>query len=141
MRGTIPLTVAIEIARTDNPEAQRELLQAYETKKLTYVSIRALKRLMEQRQLFGKGGERVRNMPRGDTSAANLVATYQRERQRQKMLIRKAKICEAKRIFLESAFSKLLAEESFVILLRAEGLETMPKCLWLRVATATMEAA
>jgi len=141
MRGTISLALAIEIARTDNLDAQRELLQAYEAKKLSHVSIRAVKRLIEQRRLFGKSLERVRNMPRGDTSAATLVATYQRERQRQKLLIRKAKICEAKRIFVETAFSKLLAEENFVLLLRAEGLETMPKCLWLRVASTNMEAA
>lgn len=143
MRGTIPLSVAIDIARTDSMEAQRELLWAYENNKLTNVSLRAVKRLMEQRRLFGKGGEPA---PKGQgerahPSAASLVATYQRERHRQSLLIKKAKVCEAKRIFVETAFNRLLADESFVILLRAEGLETMPKSLWLKAATTTMEAA
>jgi len=101
--------------------------------------------LMEQRRLFGKGGEPARKGEgeRAYPSAASLVATYQRERHRQSMLIKKAKVCEAKRIFVETetAFSRLLADESFVILLRAEGLETMPKSLWLKVATTTMGAA
>lgn len=72
MRGTIPLTIAIDIARTDSVEAQRELLGAYETKKLNHVSIRAVKRLMEQRRLFGKGRERARSgerVQRADQSA------------------------------------------------------------------------
>jgi ParB family chromosome partitioning protein len=143
MRGTIPLNVAIDIARTDSMEAQRELLWAYENKKLNNVSLRAVKRLMEQRRLFGKGGGPARKGEgeRAHERAASLVATYQRERHRQSMLIKKAKVCEAKRIFVETAFIRLLADENFVILLRAEGLETMPKSLWLKVATTTMEAA
>ena len=45
------LEVAMEIAKVDSVEAQRELLKAYEKKELTQVSIRTVKRLIEQRRL------------------------------------------------------------------------------------------
>ena len=52
--GKIPLWVAIDIAKTDTIETQRELLKAYENKQLDYLSIRSVKRLIEQRRLLGK---------------------------------------------------------------------------------------
>jgi ParB family chromosome partitioning protein len=54
MQNKVPIGVAIEISKADTPEAQRELLQSYESGSLNQVPIRALKRLMEQRQLLGK---------------------------------------------------------------------------------------
>ena len=54
LKGKIPLGVAMEIAKTETLEMQRELLKAYEGKQLNQVSIRAVKKLMEQRRFFGK---------------------------------------------------------------------------------------
>jgi ParB family chromosome partitioning protein len=52
--GRIPLGVARDIAKAESPEMQRELLKAYETKQLNQVSIRTVKRLMDQRRFIGK---------------------------------------------------------------------------------------
>ena len=54
VNGTVPLTVAMDIARADTPEAQRELLTACETKQLNGVAIRVVNRLMDKRRLLGK---------------------------------------------------------------------------------------
>jgi ParB family chromosome partitioning protein len=63
------------------------------------------------------------------------VNAYRRESQKQKLMIRKAKICDAKLVFIVTAFNKLLAmDENFVNLLRAESLSTMPKYLWANSA-------
>ncbi|MDA1278305.1 MAG: ParB N-terminal domain-containing protein, partial [Verrucomicrobia bacterium] len=43
----IPLGVAMDIARANDPEAQRELLKLYERKQLNQLSIRAVKRLID----------------------------------------------------------------------------------------------
>lgn len=142
IHGEIPLWVAMDIAKTKNVEMQRELLKAYQNKQLTGVSIRSVKRLMEQRRFFGKQrklGERARRKER--TSADGLVFAYRRECQRQKVLIRKGKICEAKLVFVVSAFKKLLEDENFVTLLRAESLFTMPKTLWEKFGSKHREAA
>jgi ParB family transcriptional regulator, chromosome partitioning protein len=54
LNGKIPLSVAIEIAKTDGIETQRALLKAYEKKQLNHASIRDIKKLMEQRRFMGK---------------------------------------------------------------------------------------
>src|SRR6185503_11813141 len=114
--GTIPLGVAVDIAKTDSVETQRELLKAYESKQLNQVSIRTVKRLIEQRRFFGKTRDSGRGPRTRRTSAASLVAAYKREQQRQRALIRKAKLCDAKPVFVVTAFSKLLRDENFLTL-------------------------
>ena len=75
------------------------------------------------------------------TSSDGLVSAYRRESQKQKLLIRKAKVCDDKLLFLVTAFTKLLADENFVNLLRAESLFTMPKFLAIKMANIQKEAA
>ena len=140
--GRIPLGVAMDIAKTDSVEAQRELLKAFETKQLNYLSIRTVKRIIDQRRFAGK--QRDTNSRPGRnrlTSAESLVNAYRRESQKQKLMIRKAKICDAKLIFIVTAFDKLLSDENFVTLLRAESLSTMPKYLWTKLGAKHKEAA
>ena len=136
MQNKIPVGVAIEIAKADNAEAQRELLKAYESGQLNQVSIRTLRRLMEQRRLLGKkhsrGGDR-RTRPTAD----GLVNTYRREIQRQNAFIRKAQSCETKLTFIVSALRKLIEDENFINLLKAEKLLTMPKYLDEKTALQT----
>jgi ParB family chromosome partitioning protein len=127
--GTIPLSVAMDIAKTDSPEMQRELLKAYEAKQLNGVSIRTVKRLMDQRQFGGKERENNPRATKSRTSAESLVNAYRRESQKQKMMIKKARLCEAKLTFVVTAFKKLLADEHFITLLRAESIAQMPKYL------------
>jgi ParB family transcriptional regulator, chromosome partitioning protein len=50
------------------------------------------------------------------------------------VLIKKARVCEAKLVFVLTAFGKLLGDENFVNLLRAEGLAEMPKYMHDRVS-------
>jgi ParB family chromosome partitioning protein len=142
LTGRIPIGVAMDIAKTDSIETQRELLKAYESRQLNQASIRTVKRLIEQRRFLGKARGIKGRIPRkGRTSAVGLVNSYRRESQRQKLLVRKAKICEAKLLFMVTAFNKLSADENFVNLLRAESLSTMPKYLWTKIAARHEEAA
>ena len=127
--GRIPLGVAMDIAKAETVEMQRSFLKAYESKQLNLVSIRTVKRMMDQRRFIGKSlGRRMGTRIR--TSVESLVNSYRRQSQKQKLMVRKARVCEAKLVFIVSAFNKLLADEHFVTLLRAEGLSTMPKYLW-----------
>ena len=140
--GRIPLGVAMDIAKTNNVETQRELLKAYESKQLNQASIRTVKRLIDQRRFIGRLRDANSRPSRNRlTSAESLVNAYRRESQRQKLLVRKAKICEAKLVFIVTAFNKLLTDENFVNLLRAESLSTMPKYLWTKLGTKHKEAA
>src|SRR5690606_15004222 len=52
--GHIPLGTAIEIAKAESPEQQREFLVAYEKGHLNQASIRVVRRVMAQRNAFSK---------------------------------------------------------------------------------------
>ena len=58
-----------------------------------------------------------------------LVRAYQKEADRQKLLIKKAELTQGRLLFICQAFRTLLEDDHFVTLLRAEGLETMPSSL------------
>jgi len=139
--GRVPLWIAIDIARSDTVETQRELLKAYESKQLNFHAIRTVKRLIEQRRFFGKDRKSVGRTPRKSrTTAEGMVNAYKRESQRQKLIIRKAKICDAKLVFIVSALDRLLADDNFVTLLRAESLDSMPKYLHSKLPPKNQEA-
>lgn len=134
IKGKIPLGVAIEISKTESTDAQRELLKAYENKQLNQAAIRTVRRVMEQRRFLGKrlrSGQQRGKTPR--TTADGLVNAFRKETQRQKVMIKKAKLCEASLMFLVTGFKRLLDDENFINLLRAEDLGSMPKCLSERI--------
>ena len=57
------------------------------------------------------------------------------------MMIKKARVCDARLSFIVTAFNKLLADENFFTLLRAESLATIPKYLSVKLSPEQKEAA
>ena len=141
LSGKIPLDVAMDIAHAEGAEMQRELLKAYESNLLNRCSLRAVKRIMDQRRLLGRQrGKDERNPRKTQTSAESMVNAYRRESQKQRLMVKKATICDAKLLFIVTAFRRLMADEHFVTLLRAETLPTMPKSLSSRLSMPNKEA-
>ena len=62
-------------------------------------------------------------------SSNALVRAYQKEADRQRLMIKRAEVTQNRLLFIVEAMRTLLADENFVTLLRAEGLETMPRPL------------
>ncbi|TVS08988.1 MAG: chromosome partitioning protein ParB [Gammaproteobacteria bacterium] len=128
--GLLPLNLAIDISKTDAEGAQRALMDAYTQKKLRGKKLAAARRLIEQREARGKKmhpkayGRDSRN--RRPLTSEALVRAYQKEADRQKLLIKKAELTQGRLLFICQAFRTLLEDDHFVTLLRAEGLETMP---------------
>jgi ParB family chromosome partitioning protein len=142
VNGRIPIGVAVEIARTEGLEMQRELLKACESKQLTQAALRTIRRVMDRRRLIGKHlGNGPRDPKATRTTAENLVNVFRRESQKQRLMVKKARICEAKLLFVISALRRLMADEHYVTLLRAEDLASMPKDIWERVTEKQKEAA
>lgn len=142
LNGRIPIGVAVEIARTEGIEMQRELLKACESKQLTKAAMKTIRRLMDRRRLMGKHrGNGPRNPKPMRTSADNLVNMYRRESQKQRLMVKKARICEAKLLFAVTALRRLMGDDHFVTLLRAEELASMPKDIWERITEKQKEAA
>ena len=129
-RGQIPISMAVEISATDDENTQLALLSAYESKKLRGRALISVRRLIEQRRSKGKslrGG--LPKISKKNISATTLVKTYRQEVERQKLLLKKAKLCESRLIFIVSALKELFDDENFVNLLRAESLGSIPKYL------------
>jgi ParB family transcriptional regulator, chromosome partitioning protein len=142
LKSQIPLGVAIEIAKTTSVEAQRALLKAYENKQLTQASIRVVRRVIEQRRFLGKRMGNTRQIDKNPRATADgLVNTFRKETHRQKIMIKKAKICEANLMVVVTGFKRLIEDDNFVNLLRAESLASMPNCLLERLKPDTRRAA
>ena len=62
------------------------------------------------------------------TSAA-LVKAYRVEAERQQDMIRRAQTTRNSLLFLDAAFQSLLKDENFLTLLRAEGLDSVPRMI------------
>jgi ParB family transcriptional regulator, chromosome partitioning protein len=129
----MPVSVAVEIAGATDEQSQIVLQQAYENKLLRGNKLLAAKRLIEQRRRRGKGlpvnGKR-REVP---LSSNALVRAYREDVDRKRLLIRKAEATRNRLVFVTEALRKLLADENFVNLLRAEGLDTLPRNLAARM--------
>ncbi len=137
-RGVIPHTIAAEIARADDAQVQRALADAYEAGSLPGAQVLAIRRIVDQRNLIGKGIKSVRTGPKRSqpTTAAALVRAYQKEVERQRLLVKKATLTEGRLTFIVGAMGKLLADEHFVTLLRAEGLASLPHPVAQRLGIA-----
>ena len=133
-RGAIPLTTALEIARAkDDDESLGEMLQeAYENGQLNRRQIIETKRLVEKRQAYGPGSPDPAQI-KPPTSSYSLVRTYQREVERQRKMVLKAEHAHQRLLLVVQGLKKLFADEHFVNLLRAEGLDTLPKYLAERI--------
>ena len=69
----------------------------------------------------------------GRLTADSLVRAFRQEADRQRLLVKKAELTRNRLVFIVSALQMLLADEHFVTLLRAEGLDSLPRYLAERV--------
>ena len=122
INGKIPLGVAMDIAKADSPELQRELLKGFESKELNQFAIRTVKRLIDQRRFVGKGRDTDADKKKSRTNADSLINAFKRESQKQRLIVKKARLCDAKLVITVTALGKLLGDENFFNLLRAESL-------------------
>ena len=120
-RGSIPLTTALEIARASANDPQNangeggesnlgDLLQeAYENGHLKGRQIIEAKRLIEKRQELGPSSPNAAQI-KPPTSSYSLVRTYQKEVERQKMMVKKAEFVQHRLLFVVGAMRQLLAD-------------------------------
>jgi hypothetical protein len=114
-------------------------MEAYERKEITQKSLASFRDLVQHRKCFGRayGPGRNKGAGRQRTSVDSFVASYRAQAGRQKLLIKKARVCEARLLSITAAFRVLLADEDFVTLLRAEKIGTLPKFMAERIKEET----
>lgn len=138
-RGVIPHTVAMEIAKAGDRDVQEALAEAYECKALPGNQVIAIRRIIEQRKTSGKAGRsgaREGGAPRTRVTADVLVRAYRKETDRQKLLVKKAALTQSRLVFVVNALRRLLDDDHFVTLLRAEAMHTLPRPLAERLGAS-----
>lgn len=134
-RGKIPLNSALAIVNAGKSSAsvQDALQDAYESGALRGRALLEARKIIERRQSLGKSFNKAMARKNIPVSSHSLVKSYQKEVERQKLIVKKAAFAHEKLLFIASAFRQLMADDHFATLLRAEGLNTLPKYLSERV--------
>lgn len=128
-RGIIPIHIAMEIAKAKDGDVQEALADAYEKKAIPGNQLVAVRRIIEIRNTSGKGMTGrgpARPRDRSGATANSLVRAYRRETDRQKSLVKKATLAQSRLLFITNALRRLLSDDHFLTLLRAETIQNMP---------------
>lgn len=136
--GILPLSLAMEIAKSDEAGAQTALMEAYTQKKLRGKKLLAVRRILEIRSK--RGGSLPQQVfgqyegPKRPLTSEAMVRTYQQEAERQKILIKKADVTQSKLMIVTEALKFLMEEDAFLALLKSEELCALPAQLHQRLA-------
>jgi ParB family chromosome partitioning protein len=135
--GRIPLNAALHIAGAGNADkdVQAALQEAYENGQLRGNHLLNARKVIEKRRTLGRSIARGAPRKVTEVTSSSLIRTYQNEVGRQKIMIKKAEFVQQRLFFVVEAMRQLLADENFTNLLRAEGLESLPKYLADRINT------
>jgi ParB family chromosome partitioning protein len=135
--GLVPISFAVDIARAKDGEVQRVLTEAYAEGRIKGKGIGAVRRMLDQRVKRSKSVPDSgfgRNRQRKALTAEELMRLYQREAEKHRILVKKAEFAQDRLLFVVEALRRLLADENFVNVLQAEGLDTLPRSLDDRIA-------
>ncbi|MDR6484605.1 plasmid partitioning protein RepB C-terminal domain-containing protein [Paraburkholderia terricola] len=135
--GTIPIAIAMHIARANDAAVQSALVDAYEDGTLKGRQLAVVRRLLERRRRSGGKSLPVPKGPAGPRPRAlapeQLRRLYMRESDRQRVLAKKVELTHARLLFIVQAMRQLLQEGDFIGLLEQERLTTLPRILDQRI--------
>ena len=131
--GRLPLSVAVKIATGNDHEVQQALAEAYEKGDLRGDKLRRARRVISQRLAKLRKAGKIAQTRRKLTGEA-LVREYKDRMREQRQLVKKANLTKERLLLLTSAIRRLMEDEYFTTLLRAESLVDMPEQLAVRLA-------
>jgi ParB family transcriptional regulator, chromosome partitioning protein len=133
-RGTVPIGLAVSIARSDEAEVQRALADAYAEGTLKGRQLSQVRRLIQQRvkhRAIPKAGKR------GESGALlspdQLRKIYIKDSEAHQLLAKKADLVHTRVTIIENALRTLFQDDTFISLLSREGLSSVPKVLDQRI--------
>jgi len=134
-RGEIPLNAAIAIvgAGDDDNAIQSALQEAYEAGTLRGRNLLDARRVIERRKTLGRSIQHATPRKREPVTTTSLVRAYQKEVEGQRLMVRKAEFTQQKLLFIATALKQLYEDDHFATLLRAEGLDSLPRQLAERI--------
>lgn len=134
--GLIPLSMATDIARSSESDIQNLLTDAYERgmrgKKIT--KLRHLLELRAKKDKFVRGSSLgVSQNKKKRLTPADLRRLFEREAERQRLMVKKAAFTHDRVVFAIQAIKELLSVSDFEKLLSTEQLNLMPKLIQTRL--------
>ena len=132
--GRLPIDTAIKIATGTDADIQRALSEAYENGMLRGARLRAVQQLITRRK-----GAKYTQATKRRLTGADLVRAYEHHTQQQRALVRRSAVITQRLAVLTSSLCRLLADDHFLTLLRAEGLRSIPDFLKVRVTVRNEE--
>jgi ParB family transcriptional regulator, chromosome partitioning protein len=128
--GLIPISLAVDFARSDDAGIQEALADAY-ANGLRGKKLVAIRRILGQRARRGKATRHdpLRHRTSPKLTAERLRRIYEREVEKQALLAKKAEFSHSKLMFVVQAMRNLRNDRDFVFLLRQEDLYTLPLAL------------
>lgn len=130
--GRLPISVAVKIATGNDHEVQQALAEAYENGDLRGEKLRSARRVISLRIAKLRKAGKIAQTRRKLTGEA-LVREYKDRMREQRQLVKKANLTKERLLLLISAIRRLLQDEHFATLLRAESLVDMPEQLSVRL--------
>jgi len=129
--GLIPISLAVDIARSDDAGIQEALAEAYTNGSLRGKKVGVVRRLLERRSRISRKVSKPTYGRRGSRklTAEYLRRIYEREVDKQKLLAKRAEFTQTRLLFVTRALSELRAIPAFVALAREEGIDTIPAAL------------
>ncbi len=134
--GQMPISVAMEIADSDEPGIQRALQHAYENNILRGRKLMTAKRLVEQRRRRGKHVPSWQGTGPSTMSSASLLTAYREETDRKRLLVRRADAAKSRLTFVTGALERLFADRAMMEILESERLIDMPAEIRARLSGA-----
>jgi len=130
----IPITLAMNISKLKEGAIQEAIAELFTQKKLDGKAVEYAIRLVQQRKIGGKGtaGGAVK---RRVVTAESFKEEFDREIAKQQKSWQDLKLSEARLHSLEDVMRRLIKDDNFITMLRAENLNQIPETLAKAVGT------
>ena len=135
LKGKITAEAAAIIAQSDDADVRRLLQTAYESKKIKRDDLKMAKQVAEERLAKGKNQGTTKPQRKTSLNTNQLVHAMQKSAEKKESVVKKARSCEHKLLFIENSMKLLMKESAFVSLLKSEKLDEIPAHLAQRLQT------
>ncbi len=130
--GRIPLRIAIVISTGTNEEVQGALIEGYETGDLRGAKLEMARRIVAMRLAKDRISGRT-SLTKRTLSAGVLIEEYEQHVQQQRSAVARLTAVTHRLMILSTSMKRLLQDENFVTLLRAESIQDIPSHLAERI--------
>jgi ParB family chromosome partitioning protein len=129
-RGEVPITLAVEIARSEGAETQRLLLEAFDQGLIGSASLRSIRRILRDRKVgpgvAGNAASEEAGSQEGTYTVEDLRRDITRTTREKNSFVRETSLKEARLVSLVEGLKLLRSDEPLQEILRSEGLSDLP---------------